>query len=171
MKVECVGGQGEGLIDPMLFELQILKDMPDGVPPVIIRDDTRDLSEFELAVKKVEMDSQVLILLDKLFLGKKNCQMLTSRLPVGSYVEHHMLKKDREGASKWVENLEIANTFNQQNSGNTVEKKYLIGDWYSSAGYEVPSVIFVTRDPDCKRNPTFCQRAKAKLIIYHVSNL
>ena len=55
-------------------------------------------------------------------------------------------------------------------SSGEQKKKYLIGDWYSSAGYEVPAVIFVTRYPNDPRNATYCQRAKAKLVIYHAPN-
>ena len=47
-------------------------------------------------------------------------------------------------------------------------KKYLIGDWFSTAGFEVPAVLFITKYNDSANNATFCQRAKAKLVIYHV---
>ena len=56
------------------------------------------------------------------------------------------------------------------------KKKFLIGDWLSIAGYEATSVIFVSLDKrtnsgiDDHRYATYCQRAKAKLVIYRAPN-
>ena len=44
--------------------------------------------------------------------------------------------------------------------------KFLIGDWYTTAGYEVPAVIFVTDNLSNVSTATCMQRAKAKLITY-----
>ena len=44
--------------------------------------------------------------------------------------------------------------------------KFLIWDWYTTAGYEVPAVIYVTEDLPRNNRATNVQRAKAKLIMY-----
>merc|ERR1712228_209666 len=87
-------------------------------------------------------------------------------------------KQDNDGACAWVkEHLNHQQQSGMKKgqvveeamgSGNSKEKKkYLIADWHSSVGFEFPAVIFVTRDLNDDRNATFCQRAKAKLVIYH----
>ena len=84
------------------------------------------------------------------------------KLPRNSYTEHHRYKSDNDGAAAWVEHH-----LTRQEEDATNEKfKFLIGDWYSTAGYEVPAVIFVTDNLKRNNMATCVQRAKAKLIIY-----
>ena len=45
-------------------------------------------------------------------------------------------------------------------------KKYLIADWITATGFEAPAVIVVIQKGH-NTMPSFCQRAKAKLVIYH----
>ena len=76
-----------------------------------------------------------------------------------------------EEAGKWVRAHPPQIKKNTASCGGEQKKKYLIGNWWSSAGYEVPAVIYVTEDLNDPQNATFCQRAKAKLVIYHAPNL
>ena len=76
---------------------------------------------------------------------------------------HHSFKTDNEGAAAWVEH----HLTRQEEDEATNEKfKFLIGDWWTTAGYEVPAVIFVTKDLTRNNMATCVQRAKAKLIMY-----
>ena len=88
---------------------------------------------------------------------------LLLKLPKDSYVEHHRFQQDNQGAADWVKALHYMQSDEMR---KRIKKKYLISDWLSAAGYEVPSVIFVTRDLDKPWNATHCQRAKAKLVVY-----
>ena len=99
-----------------------------------------------------------------------------NKLEKDSYILHPAVDKDgyretkNEEAGKWVRAHLPQIKKNMASFGGEQKKKYLIGDWHSSAGYEVPAVIYVTRDLDDTRNATYCQRAKAKLVVYHARN-
>ena len=77
-----------------------------------------------------------------------------------------MINQDNKGAEAWVGRQK--NFLVRQNGKKN--PKYLLSDWYSTAGYEASAVIFVVKNLNEARNSTFCQRAKAKLVIYHVPN-
>ena len=46
--------------------------------------------------------------------------------------------------------------------------KFLIGNWSTVGGYEVPALIFVTKDLTRNCMAAHVQRAKAKLVMYEV---
>ena len=46
--------------------------------------------------------------------------------------------------------------------------KFLIGNWSTAMGYEVPALIFVTKDLTRNCMAAHVQRAKAKLVMYEV---
>ena len=75
-----------------------------------------------------------------------------------------------EEARNWVR-AHLPQITKSKPSYSKEKKKYLIGNWYSAAGYEAPAVIFITKKLDDPSNATLCQRAKAKLVIYHAPNL
>ena len=142
------------------------KDHPDGPKPVTIEETSSDLAKFHEALGIMANESQVLILIDTNQIRDEVLHfmsLLAEKLPEGSYVEHHRFKQDNQGASDWVKALHYMQSDEMR---KMIKKKYLISDWLSAAGYEVPSVIFVTRDLDKPWNATHCQRAKAKLVIY-----
>ena len=89
---------------------------------------------------------------------------ITDQLSKISYTEHHFQKHDNNSAAAWVEHH-----MTRQEDDVVDEKfKFLIGNWYTAAGFEVPALIFVTDDLTVPNMPTCLQRAKAKLIIYHI---
>ena len=168
-EVEGKGGIGTGGYNPgqkMKYQLIVPKDHPDGPTPVTIEETSSDLTKFQEALGIMANESQVLILIDTNQIRDEVLHfmsLLAEKLPEGSYVEHHRFKQDNQGASDWVKALHYMQSDEMR---KMIKKKYLISDWLSAAGYEVPSVIFVTRDLDKPWNATHCQRAKAKLVIY-----
>ena len=99
-----------------------------------------------------------------------------NKLEKDSYIVHPVVDKDdncepqNKEAGKWVRAHPPQIKKNTPSCGDEQKKKYLIGDWYSSAGYEVPAVIYVPFLLDDPLNATYCQRAKAKLVIYYAPN-
>ena len=107
------------------------------------------------------MRSKLLILLD-CNVKESASKAIAGKLPRNSYTEHHGHKTDNDGAAAWVEHH-----LTRQEEDATNEKfKFLIGDWWPTAGYEVPAVTFVTDNLKRNNMATCVQRAKAKLIIY-----
>ena len=124
------------------------------------------MTRFEEALEKVQDEQQVLILMN--FHLRGNAKAIATKLPKGTFTEHHEYKIDNDGADAWVEHH-----LNKQveDASNDKKFKFLIGDWLSTAGYEVPAVIFVTWNLDNSNLATCVQRSKAKLIIYHNQEL
>ena len=173
----CVGLQtGES----MTYKLTMPPDFPYGIEPDSIIDNSSTFANFYKTIDIMASESQVLILIHKLLLPseyKNACCHIVNDLEKNSYIVHPLVDKDgnsypqNEEAGKWVRAHQPQIKKNMASCVSEQKKKYLIGDWYSSAGYEVPAVIFVTpvldQDP---RKATYCQRAKAKLVIYHLTN-
>ena len=105
-------------------------------------------------------EKQVLILID--IATSCSYDTIANKLPRNSYTEHHTYKTDNDGAAAWVE----YHMTRQEEDATNERFKFLIGDWYTTAGYEVPAVIFVTSRLQRSNMATFVQRAKAKLIMY-----
>ena len=149
--------------DPMIYQLTLPKDHPDGERPVEIFDKSRGLHKFEKALKIMENETTVLILMD-LYFSDEFSDIIANKLPNGSYIQHHRHRQDNRGASEFVKN--------QLSKTTKPSKKFLICDWPSAAGYESTAVIFVTEDKCGYSNSeingyaTNCLRAKAKLVIY-----
>ena len=149
--------------DSMNYQLMIPKDLLDGIAPLKITDDSKELWKFYQVLDFMAHEKQVLILIDTDNIYGFAFRSLRQRLPKGSFIEHHRHKQNEIAATAWALDLQKPNTMKDPN-----QKKYLIGDWFSSAGFEAPAVIFITKYQDAANNATFCQRAKAKLVIYHV---
>merc|ERR1712200_152621 len=96
------------------------------------------------------------------YAGKATFEAITMKLPRNSYTEHHYHKTDNNGAAAWVEH----HLTRQEEDAMNEKFKFLIGDWRTTAGYEVPAVIYVTDKLKRKNMATCVQRAKAKLIMY-----
>lgn len=153
------------------------KDHPDGEAPQTISGSERDYRYFEKALDIMAAERQVLILVDTgIFSNESDSNRLTSKLPQASWIMHNEYKQDNAGASAWVK--AHLNNQQQQQTGmknkhatecenSNENKKYLIADWFASAGFEFPAVIFVTTELNTDMNAYFCQRTKAKLVIYH----
>ena len=94
---------------------------------------------------------------------------ICTHLPKDSSREHHLYKSDNEAAASWVEHHMMSRRVGEDASKDKF--KFLVGCWTSTAGYEVPTLIFVTDSLDKPRFATHVQRAKAKLIIYQHSKL
>ena len=149
--------------DSMNYQLMIPKDLLDGIAPLKITDDSKELWKFYQVLDFMAHEKQVLILIDTDNIYGFAFRSLRQRFPKGSFIEHHRHKQNEIAATAWALDLQKPNTMKDPN-----QKKYLIGDWFSSAGFEAPAVIFITKYQDAANNATFCQRAKAKLVIYHV---
>ena len=155
----------------MSYQLKLSKDHPDGQTPQTIEDYSSDLRKFQKALDIIADESQVLILTDTFGnISESTIARIISMLPNDSYIQHHRHKQDHNGAATWVQ-THLKDQMKKCKTKSSDKKKYLIGDWYSTAGYEVPTVIFVTKRLDDPRNATFCQRAKANLVIYYAPNL
>ena len=143
------------------------KEHPQGEEPTTIKDDSKDFIKFKEALDLVKDEKQVLILIDHTPASKAPFEAIAKKLPRNSYTEHHDYKTDNDGAAAWVEHH-----LTRQEEDATNEKfKFLIGHWYTTAGYEVPAVIYVTTDLTKSNTATHVQRAKAKLIMYENSKI
>ena len=168
--------QGKGgvsyAVDTMAYKLTLPPDFPYGIEPETIFDNSRTADNFHKAIDIMASESQVLILIASFsyapLTGEVIYSQIVNKLEKDSYIVHPSLlyyPKNKE-AGKWVRSHQPQIKKNNASCGEQ-RKKYLIGNWLSSAGYEVPAVIFVTKDLEDPSNATFCQRAKAKLVIYH----
>ena len=177
--------QGKGGIrfdgEAMAYKLTLPPDFPYGIEPETISDNSSTLDNFYKAIDIMASESQVLILINSnTFYSSSDYKNVYSKimnkLEKDSYIVHPAVDKDgddepqNEEAGKWVRAHPPQIKKNMASCGGEQKKKYLIGNWWSSAGYEVPAVIYVTRDLNDPRNATYCQRAKAKLVIYHAPN-
>ena len=166
--------------DAMAYKLTLPPDFPYGIEPETIIDNSPTLDNFSKAIDIMASESQVLILINS-----SNCSFsyyqkvysqLVNKLEKDNYIAHPAVDKywdlepQNKEAGKWVRAHPPQIKKNMASCGGEKKKKYLIGDWFSSAGYEVPAVIYVTQDLDDPSNATYCQRAKAKLVIYHTPN-
>jgi hypothetical protein len=171
------GGNG------MAYKMTLPPDFLYGIEPETIIDNSSTLDFFYKAIDIMASESQVLILINHIYnysssaYAYKNVySQIVNKLEKDSYIVHPKGGKDgyydpqNKKAGKWVRAHPPQIKKNMASCGGTQKKKYLIGDWYSSAGYEVPAVILVTQKLDDNRNATYCQRAKAKLVIYHAPN-
>ena len=149
--------------DKMSYQLMIPNDHLDGIAPLKITDDSKEFRNFRRALDFMKDEKQVLILIDTDNIYGIAFRSLRQQLPDNSYIEYHRHKQDEIAAVAWASDLQKSNTMKDPN-----QKKFLIGDWFSTAGFEAPAVIFITKYDDSANNATFCQRAKAKLVIYHV---
>ena len=149
--------------DKMSYQLMIPKDHLDGIAPLRITDDSKEFWNFRRALDFMKDEKQVLILIDTDNIYGLAFRSLRQKLPDNSFIEYHRHKQDEIAAVSWASDLQKSNTMKDPN-----QKKFLIGDWFSTAGFEAPAVIFITKYDDTANNATFCQRAKAKLVIYHV---
>ena len=154
------GGQSADAPTKISYQLSLAKDHPKGEEPTTIKDDSKDLTKFKEALDLVKDEKQVLILLDVL-VSENAYKAIAEKLPRNAYTEHHVFKTDNDGAAAWVEHHLIR----QEEDPNNEKFKFLIGAWNTTAGYEVPTVIFVTKMSRTSM-ATCVQRAKAKLIIY-----
>ena len=138
------------------------KDHPKGEKPTTIKDVSKDFIKFKEALDLVKDEKQVLILLDVL-VNENAYKAIAEKLPRNAYTEHHVFKTDNDGAAAWVEH----HLTRQEEDPNNEKFKFLIGDWITTAGYEIPAVIYVAKDLSNSSMATCVQRAKAKLIKYH----
>ena len=182
-QIKGKGGIAFGGGDVMMYELTLPTDFPYGIEPETIIDKSPTLEYFSKAIDIMASESQVLILIANFsyapLTGEVIYSQIVNKLENDSYIVHPGLEDDysrdyfrgiyypqNEEAGKWVRSHQPQIKKNNASCGEQ-RKKYLIGNWLSSAGYEVPAVIFVTKDLEDPSNATFCQRAKAKLVIYH----
>ena len=147
-------------------KMVLAKDHPRGETPRIIKDGSYDHKDFNKVLDFVKDEKQVLILVDY-NLGADTYEIIATRLPMNSFSEHHQFNINNEGAAAWVEH----HLTRREEDCDNINFKFLIGDWYSTAGYEAPALIFITNDLTNANFPTSVQRAKAKLIVYEASEL
>ena len=176
LQVKVKGGVYTDGGDSMNYVISLPKDHPDGQAPQTITGNRSDFRDFQKALDIMAAESQVLILVGTYFISGNDIDLMASKLPEGSWIQHHAAqdKHDNTGVCAWVKahlpGMKKSQAMKEEmgSIGSSKEKKkYLIADWYSSAGFEFPAVIFVTNDYiNDHRNATFCQRAKAKLVIY-----
>ena len=171
-QIKGKGGIAFGGGDVMMYELTLPTDFPYGIEPETIIDKSPTLEYFSKAIDIMASESQVLILIASFsyapLTGEVIYSQIVNKLEKDSYIVHPSLLyyPQNKEAGKWVRSHQPQIKKNIASCG-IQKKKYLIGNWFSSAGYEVPAVIFVTKDLNDPSNATFCQRAKAKLVIYH----
>ena len=164
--LQVSGAGGLYSADKIPYQLSLAKDHPKGEEPTTIKDDSKDFIKFKEALDLMKDEKQVLILVDNY---TRECfhEVIAKKLPRNSYTEHHKYKADNDGAAAWVEHHL---TRQEEDEATNKKFKFLIGDWRTTAGYEVPAVIYVTNDLKRKNMATQVQRAKAKLIMYENQN-
>ena len=165
LQVSGAGGPSGTKRIPYL--LSVSKDHPKGEEPTTIKDNSKDYIKFKEALDLVKDEKQVLILVDNMISREGFYEQIAKKLPMNSYTEHHRYKTDNDGAAAWVEH----HLTRQEEDAINKKFKFLIGDWWTTAGYEVPAVIFVTDDLTNVTMATCVQRAKAKLIMYSNSSI
>ena len=166
LQVKGAGGTAHGSGSyPLDHKIRLPMDHPDGKAPMTITDETgRDFCNFHKAMDFMRNEPQVLILLDYYPYSSN----ISKILPEGSYIQHYFSDSDNKGAAAWVRELQHHQQTEQSNAEeNMTKKKYLIADWGTALGFEAPAVIVVI-DKDNPVMPTYCQRAKAKLVVYHI---
>ena len=144
--------------------IRLPMDHPDSKAPMTITDETgRDFCNFHKAMDFMRNEPQVLILLEYSF----NSSDIREILPEDSYIQHTDFNSDNKGAAAWVRELQQhQQTERSKAEENMAKKKYMIADWKTATGFEAPAVIVVI--PKIYDSmPTYCQRAKAKLVVYH----
>ena len=168
--------------ESMIYVISLPKDHPDGYAPQTIIGNINDFRDFEKALDIMATEIQVLILVDTKNISGNNIDKMASKLPEGSWIQHHRNKQDNTDACAWVKahlhyyyqtemkkrKAMVVEEIRRRSSKEN--KKYLIAGWYTSAGFEFPAVIWVTKKSSIRhddRTATYCQRAKAKLVIYH----
>ena len=146
------------------YKIRLPTDHPDGIAPMTITDEAGSrFHNFHKSLDFMKNERQILILLHSHHLH----QSISKMLPEGSYIQHNYLNPDNKGAAAWVRELQHHQQTEQSKAEeNMAKKKYLIADWSTAAGFEAPAVIVVI-PKDFDSMPTYCQRAKAKLVIYH----
>ena len=161
----------------MTYKLTLPPDFPYGIEPETIIDYSPTLENFSKAIDIMASESQVLILINSRVHYNNNSQLysqLMAKLEKNCFILRPAYTNDKydkieplnKEAGKWVRAHSPQIKNNMASCDGEQKKKYLIGNWHSAAGYEVPAVIYVT---DCladTSNATFCLRAKGKLVIY-----
>ena len=71
------------------------RDHPDGAAPKTIKDDSEDFSKFQEALDAVANESQVMLIADTKYIYKNTRDLILSKLPEGSYIQHHRITQVR----------------------------------------------------------------------------
>lgn len=165
LQVKGAGGYAYDTASTQLdHQIRLPMDHPDGIAPMTITDETgTDFHNFHKALDFMENEPQVLILL----YDYSDSSKISKILPEGSYIQHTYRNSDNKGAAAWVRELQHRQQTEQSRAEeNVAKKKYLIADWDVATGFEAPAVIVVI-PKNLSSMPTYCQRAKAKLVVYH----
>jgi hypothetical protein len=81
------------------YHVSILKDHIDGLIPLVITDKSKDFQDFSLALKRMEKETQVLILIETMTINEESCNKLTGKLPQGSFHNYHLHAQYDDGKS------------------------------------------------------------------------
>ena len=81
------------------YKVSILKDHIDGITPLVITDRSNEFQKFALALKRIERESQVLILIETQTVSPESCNKLTRKLPKGSFHNYNQHSQDDDGKS------------------------------------------------------------------------
>ena len=163
--LQVSGAGGLSNTDRIPYLLSLAKDHPKGEKVTTIKDGSTDLIKFKEALALVKNEKQVLIFVDY-GLKENILKAIAAKLPSNSYTEHNVIKHDNDGAAAWVEH----HMTRQEDDPANENFKFLIGNWSTAMGYEVPALIFVTKDLTRNSMAAYVQRAKAKLVMYEVPN-
>ena len=101
MNVKIAGGEAQyassSKNSSMTYSIRILKDQIDGLAPLTITDTTPNLKDFSQALKRMEKETQVLILIETQKVSEKSIEKLIRQLPKGSFHEYHQHNQDDSG--------------------------------------------------------------------------
>ena len=81
------------------YKVSILKDHIDGITPLVITDRSNEFQKFALALKRIERESQVLILIETQTVSPESCNKLTRKLSKGSFHNYNQHIQDDDGKS------------------------------------------------------------------------
>ena len=108
------------------------------------------MSDFdENVLKLVENDKKVLVIFT--YVTRKDFDLVKNKIAKDNHIVHVYDEANEKEAGDWI-------------SGES-DKKYLIADWGTVAGFEFDTVIIVTPEYRKKQISSLCQRATAKLIV------
>ena len=99
--LQVSGAGGLSNTDRIPYLLSLGKDHPKGEEATTIKDSSKDLSKFKVALALVKNEKQVLIFVDY-GLKESIFEAIAAKLPSNSYTEHHIIKQDNYGAAAWV---------------------------------------------------------------------
>ena len=149
-----VGGSGSYIGDKVSSKMALPLDLSASVDEVKVIQSDQNLSNFdENVLNLVKNDKKVLVIAH----FSEALNLVKKKIPKDNFIVHVHNEANEKEAGDWI-------------SGES-DKKYLIADHYTVAGFEFETVIIVTRENYKDQISSLCQRATAKLIVCTINSI